>query len=544
MKSGRTFCRTLLRRFETLSVIARICGAFLVMCIGAYAPASAVADTGTAQRLESSSEVNVGGLGFKVISLRISEDREYGFKSRATISMKIANHGKAPVQLNYALGRANLVNERGYAWTEDPGSGITGLPMAREGRASESATLEPGSEIGISIPLYYSSDNSGQTPGSDFKLGVEFNSYQPMKNGQTKVTRIPVSIAGLHKAPVQAAQPGDSKGGLSAEQRVGDLSFKVKSLRVLEPRDDSGNQSWATISVSITNHGKTPIALDYVGGKTSFVNERGYVWKESKDSGRAIIGVPVAEYNEASVKTVLDPESELTVMIPLKFDSLNHPERTAGNSFDFAAEFVSYENMGEGRLKKLRTYPILFAGLNKTPAQLEPASGSKPAAQPEVRVGDLGFKVDTLKVKEPKDHVSQQSWATINMTIFNHGTSPIALNYVWGKSGLVNERGYGWVDSTDNNSNVSGLPVARDNRASVQGIINPGAEVKVEIPLKFDSFNHPERTSGNFFDFAAEFDAYEDMGEGLVKHVRTYPVSFVGLQKTSGSSGLGGLFGH
>jgi len=367
------------------------------------------------------------------------------------------------------------------------------------------------------------------------------------------------SISAVDAAPIQQES--------LPETRVGDLSFQVTSLRVSEDRKFSFT-SWATISMTIRNNGKTPIALNYVWEKSRLVNVHGYVWHDNND--RAVIGLPVELDRSASVKSVIEPGSELNATIPLYYENLN-PGQTAGDSFNLKAEFSSYQDAGEGRLKKLGTYHVSFIGLHKSPLQTavnEAASNPdkntradtspQPELLPEVHVGELGFKVTSLRVSRDDRVIGGfGSNANISMTITNDGNTPVALDYVKGKASFVNEYGYYWSDHNEDQA-IVGLPTATANSAGVNVVIKPGSELHVTLTLFYETLNG-KQTVGDNFNFEAEFRSYQNMGEGEVKQLRTYPVSFVGLQQSSlqddakqglqdfGDSlkkGFGGLFGR
>lgn len=177
------------------------------------------------------------------------------------------------------------------------------------------------------------------------------------------------AAAGQDAAGQETGQPSaEAPVEKLPEVRVGELSFKVTSLRISRVKPNkyaSRDETWATLALTITNHGKEPIALDYKGGSASFVNEHGYAWTERHDlSGREISGLPVEGNNQASVDYVVDPGGQLSATIPL-FSELS-PNQSTGTTFNFQAVFSSFKDMGEGRLKRLRSYPVSFIGLKQS----------------------------------------------------------------------------------------------------------------------------------------------------------------------------------
>lgn len=342
-----------------------------------------------------------------------------------------------------------------------------------------------------------------------------------------------------------------------AEVRVGDLGFKVVSIRLSEDREDYRFNSWAIITIKVVNHGKAPISLNYVAGKTTFVNERGYTWEEEVDHHAT--GLTIASNNSADTHTVIDPGSESGMSIPLHYSGDN-PGQTTGNTFTLKSEFLAVQDMGEGRLKPVGTYPVKFSGLHKTatPEATKKVQGEPPVKPEPIQVGDLSFKLDSLEVTHPKGDLAHNSWATISMTISNQGKKPIALDYFWGQANFVNDRGTFWSDvgefiARQLGHHVSGVPLDKDNRASVGTVIDPGKDIHVTIPLIYNPHYHENWDNisiGSVYDFTIEFSAIKDMGEGVVRRTRVYPVTFVGLSSSGGGEGsafkrgLGKLFGN
>lgn len=347
---------------------------------------------------------------------------------------------------------------------------------------------------------------------------------------------------GLGSSVAAANQENDQSVAIQQESlpeaRVGDLSFKVTSLRVSENKKMFFN-SWATISMTITNNGKVPVALNYVWDKTKLVNARGYVWRDSND--RPVLGLPVADAYKAGIAPI-EPGGEVNVTIPLFYENSN-PGKTAGNSFDLGLEFESYQVAAEGKVTKLRTYTVSFAGLHSSPAQAseKPETSADNASTgnsslkaepiPEARVGDLVFKVNALRVSKESRLTGFASNATISMTITNVGETPIALDYAAGKVSFVNEIGQYWDDRFVDHA-MTGLPTAKARSAGINVVIKPGSEVQATLKLFYETLIDTHEIGDNF-NFEVEFESYRDMGEGEVRKVRTYPVSFLGLHQSS-----------
>lgn len=169
-------------------------------------------------------------------------------------------------------------------------------------------------------------------------------------------------------------------------------------------------------------------------------------------------------------------------------------------------------------------------GLPATAAQktTQPtAEGVKAENLPEVRVGELSFKVTSLRISRYEGY----SKATLTLTITNNGKSPIALNYKNDSGIMVNEHGYTWK-VPNYGGGVSGLPVENGRSASTDYIIDPGSELRATLQLVLEAMK-PGQTVGNEYNFQAVFTSFKDMGEGRLSRVRAYPVSFIGLKKSS-----------
>lgn len=146
------------------------------------------------------------------------------------------------------------------------------------------------------------------------------------------------------------------------EQRIGELGFRVMSLRVSERDQSQYYKSTATIALRIHNYGRQPIALNYNKGSGSFVNERGYTWNATPNNG--VRGIGIADSGNASIDYVIDAGGDMGVTLALGNDL--HKGQTAGNEFDFQATFASYEDIGEGRVRRIRSYPVSMVGLKKS----------------------------------------------------------------------------------------------------------------------------------------------------------------------------------
>ena len=142
-------------------------------------------------------------------------------------------------------------------------------------------------------------------------------------------------------------------------QTVGDLTFKITSLRISSSSTISLHT--ASIWMTIKNNGKTPIALNYSasdGG--NFVNEFGDRWNFN-----SVSGVGLASSNSASMDYLVAPGGELRAVITMNNAALS-PNQSNGNTFNFEAIFLSFRDIGGGRLHKDHTYPVSFVGIHES----------------------------------------------------------------------------------------------------------------------------------------------------------------------------------
>lgn len=175
-----------------------------------------------------------------------------------------------------------------------------------------------------------------------------------------------VLFAALFMALPAAAQEsgtGAIAAGQSAPQTVGELSFRITSLRVSRPNDPATRSlTMATVTLSIRNQGAQTVFLNALKGSAVLTNDLGYRWQEA-GSG-SVRGIDQADKTRASLNNPIEPGTELRVQYSLRYSAL--PGRTIGAVYDFAAEFESLEDLGEGRLRKLREYSVAFTDLQRS----------------------------------------------------------------------------------------------------------------------------------------------------------------------------------
>lgn len=164
-----------------------------------------------------------------------------------------------------------------------------------------------------------------------------------------------------------------------------------------------------------------------------------------------------------------------------------------------------------------------------------PTAGPAPGTSEELVVGDMAFQISSLRVSLPQvTGSSAGTTATVSMRARNLGQAPVALNVVKKTLSLVNDLGYTWPIG-DFYSKVSGVGIASERSASTEYVVEPGKELRMQFQLPKNLAKG--QTIGSVYDFSAEFAAYRDIGEGKLERVRTYSVSFVGLQRAGAVQG-------
>jgi hypothetical protein len=171
-----------------------------------------------------------------------------------------------------------------------------------------------------------------------------------------------VSVAALMPSAALALEPASAEAA-PPEVVVGDLVWRMVSLRVTQPQPYRGGSLYsnAFITLQVRNTSAAPVLLNYVSDSGRVVDDRGYVYEQNWMT--TVEGVGLATKNQASSEYVVPPGAAITarIMLPRQFKK----NETLGNSFDFSAEFLSVEDLGEGRLRNLRKYPVSFIGLQK-----------------------------------------------------------------------------------------------------------------------------------------------------------------------------------
>lgn len=180
---------------------------------------------------------------------------------------------------------------------------------------------------------------------------------QDVKALQRENARLRGELEAAKAAPV---------GGQAGEQRTGDLAFGVSSLRVGAATGYARGHVAVTVTLGIRNAGARPLRLNYNQRSFGLTDDHGYqytLYHEHSSTYYAddVKGIPMATNSRASTDVVLAPGQTQKVT----FIATRHMRdgQTPGNSFDLNATFGDYDDLGQGRIRKVRDYPVAFIGL-------------------------------------------------------------------------------------------------------------------------------------------------------------------------------------
>ena len=152
----------------------------------------------------------------------------------------------------------------------------------------------------------------------------------------------------------------------AATQQVGDLSFEVASLRVGPAQGYTPRHLGVTTTIRIRNNGASPVALNYKLHSFNATDSRGYGYKLHGTSGsstnvRGVTGMATSNSTRADTSGVLRPGQVQNVTF-LGVRYMRDGE-TPGESFDINVTFSAFEDMGQGRIRRVNDFPVAFIGV-------------------------------------------------------------------------------------------------------------------------------------------------------------------------------------
>lgn len=168
------------------------------------------------------------------------------------------------------------------------------------------------------------------------------------------------------KAELQALQIQCQASSSTGPKWQGEvLQGRLDSIRIGQPRVGTTE---VTATLTIRNMGASPMILNYLSTSMSIVDEHGYRYERilGRPERDSVKGMPVFGSNGSrSVDTsaTLPPGGIRTITF-IQGRRMNKGQ-TPGRTFDINATFVQFEDLGQGRIRKVRDFPLAFT--NVTP---------------------------------------------------------------------------------------------------------------------------------------------------------------------------------
>lgn len=163
------------------------------------------------------------------------------------------------------------------------------------------------------------------------------------------------------KAELQALQsqcPPSTLVGMNWQGEV--LQAKLDSVLVGWPKAGTVE---VTITATIRNTGPSPMIVNYLSKSMSVVDDNGHRYniKQYSPETDSVKGIPIyGQYGSRSVDTTAIISAggtrTITFVLGRRMDSGQAP----GSRFDINATFVQFEDLGQGRIRKVRDFPVAF----------------------------------------------------------------------------------------------------------------------------------------------------------------------------------------
>ena len=135
------------------------------------------------------------------------------------------------------------------------------------------------------------------------------------------------------------------------------LHARIDSIR---PGLNNHNDARISVTVTLRNTTSTPMALNYQSRSFSLVDDIGYQYSTHLYGG-SVKGIPTANSSAADTTAILGPGSSRTVTF-IAARSMDRGQ-TVGRRFDLNATFIQVEDLGQGRVRKVRDYPVAFTNV-------------------------------------------------------------------------------------------------------------------------------------------------------------------------------------
>jgi len=163
--------------------------------------------------------------------------------------------------------------------------------------------------------------------------------------------------------PLPGNQPGVSKAG--------QVQAHIASLRIGPATGFAPGHIAVTVVMTLTNTGSSPLALNYEKRSYALTDNNGYQYNLHNEhlneaAKEDVKGIPIATPGYASTSQVLAPgQSNSVTFIAVR--SMRNGQ-TPGTVFDVNASFGQYQDEGQGRIRKVNTYPVAFTNVSPSAA--------------------------------------------------------------------------------------------------------------------------------------------------------------------------------
>lgn len=154
------------------------------------------------------------------------------------------------------------------------------------------------------------------------------------------------------------------------------------------------------------------------------------------------------------------------------------------------------------------------------------------------RFGDIEARLDSIRAGQ---RTRGSVEVTVTMTLRNVSSQPMVLNYEYDTFNATDSHGYTYrFAGGQYKDNIKGMPIATANRVDPTFTLLPGRSSTVTFIVQRAMTE--AQTVGSRFDISASFGQYENLGQGRLRRMQTFPVSFKDRSATSGgiANGLGG----
>ncbi len=163
------------------------------------------------------------------------------------------------------------------------------------------------------------------------------------------------------KAELQALQsqcPSSTPAGMNWQGEA--LQARLDSVRMGWPKAGTVE---VTVTATIRNTSPSPMIVNYLSKSMTVVDDNGYRYgtKQYSPETDSVKGIPIyGQYGNRSVDTTAIISAggtrTITFVVGRRMDS----GQTPGSRLDINATFVQFEDLGQGRIRKVRDFPVAF----------------------------------------------------------------------------------------------------------------------------------------------------------------------------------------